>query len=314
MQDSVTMVGYSELETTRCFKDISNNMTSRTQAVIIATITANILTSLFGTIANILIIMAYYRNRRLREPKQNFIYFVLAITDLVIAAALQPSYTVATIVDLTYGIKSCTIWQAYLFQTLICINLSLTIFFILSLQMFITLAYPYQQYITKYRLKMTIIVSCFFCLSFATVTFIFDLAHIAVSWSYLFSFIVFSTVMLTWKWSHDLSVRHQRAIRNQLQTTSTFTSELAARKKILRAARTTLFIMLSLFVCYILTLGIIFPFYLITKEPVVERNRYLILWCVSMTLSYLNSLVNPCVLLYRNSGFRESVRRICHRN
>ena len=54
----------------------------------------NIFISLFGTQANGLVIMVYYRNPRLRNV-QNTIFLLLAITDFNVTAFVEPIYVVA---------------------------------------------------------------------------------------------------------------------------------------------------------------------------------------------------------------------------
>ena len=59
----------------------------------------NIVTSLLGTLANGLVIMAYYRNPGLRTI-QNTIFFLLAITDIGVTAFVQPIFAVAILSSL----------------------------------------------------------------------------------------------------------------------------------------------------------------------------------------------------------------------
>ena len=69
----------------------------------------NIVIGLFGTLANGLVILAYYRNHRLRNI-QNTIFLLLAITDITVTAVVEPIYVTA-IVDNILGKRRCRIWD-----------------------------------------------------------------------------------------------------------------------------------------------------------------------------------------------------------
>lgn len=68
----------------------------------------NIFISFFGTLANGLVIMAYYRDPRLHTI-QNTIFLLLAITDISVTAFVQPTY-VAAILSGLLGKPNCLLW------------------------------------------------------------------------------------------------------------------------------------------------------------------------------------------------------------
>ena len=78
---------------------ISNGVKAMSIEAVVAII--NIVISLFGTLANGLVIIAYYRNSRLRTVK-NTIFFVLALTDFSVGAFAESTY-VAAILDTFSG-------------------------------------------------------------------------------------------------------------------------------------------------------------------------------------------------------------------
>jgi hypothetical protein len=78
---------------------------TKTIALQTAVAIINIIIALFGTLANSLVIMAYYRNPRLRTI-QNTIFFVLAITDISVTAFVEPTF-VAVILSGFSGNLSC---------------------------------------------------------------------------------------------------------------------------------------------------------------------------------------------------------------
>ena len=124
----------------------------------------NILTSFCGTLANGLVITAYYRNPRLRSI-QNTIFFLLAITDISVTSFVQPTYAAAVLREVL-GSEHCLLWDIVALSTMAFIYLSLVTMVILSLQSYVTLAYPYhyQSIVTMRRLRITVICSWIFIL------------------------------------------------------------------------------------------------------------------------------------------------------
>ncbi len=118
------------------------------------------------------------------------------------------------------------------------------------------------------------------------------------------------TVIYTWIWTYKLVTRHRRAI----ETTHTpSTSKIMAEKKVLRSTVTAAVVISSLLACYILDLGCSFLYLLRVDWRSDNYDSYYILWCVAITMIFSNSLVNPCLVFWRNSSFRETVRGIYRR-
>ena len=285
--------------------DIFNE--NKDTATLYATIVINILLSLLGTVANGLIILAYCRNRRLRTI-QNLIFFSLAFTDISVTAFLQPVLVIINIRGVLGYTESCSILKLRALLSFVCVNLSLTTIVILSLQSFITLAYPYryQSMITKFRLKITFVSCWLFILTLTLITVVLNETKIAV---YGFLGIIVSTisiVVFTWIWTCRLVARHRRAIR---ATQNPSTPENVTKKKIIKSTVTAIVIISSLLGCYFLF--VIFYFhYAVTGQ---SGNLY-IPWIVAATLTYSNSLINPCLVFWRNSDFRETACNICSRD
>ena len=265
---------------------------------------ANIVASLFGTLANGLVIMAYYRNPRLRTI-QNTIFLLLAITDVGVTAFVQPIFVVAIISSLL-GNYSCILWGLQAILSSLFLELSLVTIAILSLQSYITLAYPYrwQSIITKSRLNLVFVFSWLFILLkipafFQQLDFVLTYGGICIVC------LAIITVVFTWCWTYKLVARHRKAI----QTTQTPSSgQNLAQKKILRSTVTAFAIILSLLACYFSTLCFyIFQMFLNTS---LSDNTYGILWSLAFTLMYVNSLVNPCLVFWRSTCFREAVQNI----
>ena len=264
---------------------------------------ANIVTSLFGTFANGLVIMAYYRNPRLRTI-QNTIFFLLAITDIGVTAFVQPIFAVAILSGLL-GNHSCILWGLKTILSFLFLELSLVTIVILSVQSDITLAYPYrwQSIITKFRLNLVFIFS--WLLIFLKNLAIFQHYNFVAYGTLCIILLAIITVVFTWCWTYKLVARHRKAI----QTTQTpASSHNVAQKKILRSTITAFAIISSLLACYFLILC----FFICQKflNASLSDNTYGVLWSLAVTLTYINSLLNPCLVFWRSTCFREAVQNI----
>ena len=271
--------------------------------IIVAAI--NIVVAVFGTLANGMVMLAYYRNRRLRTI-QNDIFLLLATTDIAVTVIIQPIYVVAIFSGLM-GKRDCLIWEIVVVLSWLFLGLSMATIVIISWQSYITLAYPYrnQAIITKHRLKIAVFFS--WLLMTAAVVKSTLLHHLSFA-SYLCAGVVLLTmisVLFTWVRTYKIVAKHRRII----QTSQTPTGgKLVTRKTVFRSTITALLVTLGLFLCY--SLGLLLSFHAMVNVWRVEHNLLLILYPVSWTLMYSNSLLNPCLLFWRNSGFRQTARNI----
>ena len=264
----------------------------------------NIVTSLFGTLANGLVIMAYYRNPRLRTI-QNTIFFLLAITDVGVTAFVQPIFAVAILSGLL-GNHSCILWGIQTILSSLFLELSLVTIAILSVQSYITLAYPYrwQSIITKSRLNLVFVFSWLFILLKPLA--IFQNSNFAVYGGICIVCLAIITVVFAWCWTYKLVARHRKAI----QTTQTPSiGQNVPQTKILRSTVTAFAIISSLLACYFLMLSL-FIFQNFLNASRLGDNTYGIIWALATTLTYLNSLLNPCLVFWRSTCFREAVQNI----
>ena len=271
-----------------------------------ATVIINIAIALFGSMANSLVIIAYYRNRRLRTI-QNTAFLLLAVTDIGVTAVVEPVYVAANLSALLAD-PSCSLWNANTLLSKLFLQLSLVTIVILSLQSYITLAYPYrwQIIITRLRFNSTVIASWLLVLFLTFSAFFHPTILTYVPPCVLSSAIV--TVVLTWCWTAKLVARHRKAIRTD-QTPST--GEDNSRRKILRSTVTAFAVISSLLACYLLTLCFVFLRKFLSPWK-IGYDTYVALWLVSVSLMYLNSLLNPCLLFWRSTPFRETAKRILH--
>ena len=270
--------------------------------VLKAVVAVNIILALFGTVVNSLVIMAYYLNPRLRTI-QNTIFLLLAITDISVTALAEPTY-VAFNLNMLTGQRSCVLLDANYISSILFAQLSLVTIVILSLQSHITLAYPYrwQSLVTKSRVCFTILISWTVISISAICGIVHEVfrGHIPAGVISLAIFIV----VYTWCWTYKLVSRHRREIHS-LQTPST--SQSASRTKILRSTITALVVILALVGCYLMILCfIIFEEFLGPSN--IGCDTYELVWSVAITLMYMNSSINPCLVFWRCNLFKQTVK------
>ena len=265
----------------------------------------SIIIALFGTLANGLVILAYYRNPRLRTI-QNMIFLYLAITDLSVTAVVQPVFAIVIVSGLL-GNQICLLWALDSVVSLLFVELSLVTITILSLQSYLTLAYPFrwQSFITKFRLNVAILLSWFLVLLKALTVFL-QYYGIFRYGSPCIIGLAFITVVVTWCWTQRLVSRHRKHIHTT-QTPSC--AQNVEQKKLLKSTVTAFAIIFSLLACYCLHLCL-FLFYDFLNPARLSSDTYGILVSVSATLAYLNSLLNPCLLFWRNTCFRDTVKNM----
>ena len=271
----------------------------------IALVVINIIFCLLGTAANSLVIIAYCRNSHLRTI-QNMLFLLLAFTDIGVTSFAQPAFAAAMLSDLL-GKRDCLVWNITIILSWLFIGLSLVTIAVLTLQTYITLAYPYrfQSIITKTRLIILVVVFWFVIAAPLLKTLI--LRHLALTNYICFGVILLPTifVIFTWLWIHKLVSRHRRVIETSQTPTG---PNFETRQTVLRSTITALFVTLSLFGCCCPT--IVFMLSEMISTWRVDQNIYLTLHQVSWTLMYLNSLLNPCLVFWRSSNFWKAARNI----
>ena len=264
----------------------------------------NVVFSLCGTMANVLIILSYWRYRNVRVL-QNTLFTLLAVTDLTITAFSQPIYIVA-ISQSAFSIYDCDLWFVIYVTSYLCIALSLVTVTILSWHSFVTLAYPYNYQRLAPYLKGLIAIS--WLTVFITITLLTCFASQRVFTMIGAIIIIFTllSVTTTWLWTYKLIRRHRRRIATS-QTPTNFTGNLVAQRKVLRSTMTICLVVGGLMICYLPGFArLIYTNVSASNSSVVEY----LLRPLTSTLMYANSLLNPCVVLWRSTEFRRAAQRI----
>lgn len=252
----------------------------------------SVVLAFLGTMANVLVITAYWHNRRL-QTLQNFLLVVFAMADLPVTACLQPMLVISVFVR-----NNCVFWDVYYIFSFLFIDLSLVTTVLLTLQTFVTLACPYRQ-------KMLTKVSCRVFLDTCHNV---DgycsynkewLIYLARAYVYCTSNSFYRSINMAVDMSDCLVLRHQNAIHSKHTPT-----RIMKGRKSLRSTLTVFIIISSLLVCYTLSL----TFMMFAKSRLLTDDRIpASLWSISALLMHTNSFLNPCLVFWRCSAFRQTV-------
>lgn len=164
----------------------------------IIAVVINIVTSLLGTLANGIVITAYYRSQQLRTI-QNTIFFLLAATDINISAIAQP-IAVGAIMSGLMGKRDCLVWEIATVSSWLFLAFSFATIVILSWQSYITLAYPYwsEAVFTKHRLKIAVALT--WLLTLAIVVKLTFLYHLNLAFHIATAVIILTMISVTFTW------------------------------------------------------------------------------------------------------------------
>lgn len=263
----------------------------------------NVINAFFGALANGLVIAAYYRNPRLGTI-QNVILCLLAIVDATVTAVVEPLFATAIITGLL-GKRDCIIWDITVILSWFFLGLSATTIAIISIQSYITLAYPYISIITKRRLA-TVAVFCLFFTAAGTFTStIFKYIELGSYICISLLSVTIVVVVFTWIWTYKLISRHRRVIQ---VTQTPAEHKCVKKKKILRSTVTAFLVTIRLIVCY--CFAILLCLSTLISAWKVDENINWIFYEVASTAMFLNSSFNPCLVFWRSRDFRKTVKNI----
>lgn len=272
----------------------------------IAYIVLNGLLSIPGISLNVLVIMVYWRNRNLRTSS-NMLLVVLACSDLMVNSIVQPLFMARSVKEIT-GTHNCLMWTLARLMSYFCCGVSLLTVAIISIERFITLAYPfgYQSIVSRLRLKIAITSTWLLTLAFV-------MSHLGpISYAILSSvgviLIILSiiTVITTWVWVQRLVRRHKNIIEST-QTPSRMKHKTAQ-------PRTEIFHTTS--TCYLIVGAVIwfyFPSVVMLAYNAINSDNFVALFLIAPwaeTIMFANSAVNPFLLFWRKKAFREKAREI----
>lgn len=271
----------------------------------VVTIFINVLLSLCGTFTNVLIIVVYGTTRRLRTLS-NMLLVTLAASDLLVTAVVQPLCAVRMLKEV-FGTHDCFLWTWVRLASYFSCGVSLLTVGIITVERFITLAYPYHHrtILTPTRLKITISSTWFASLAVVVSHLGLIPYNILVLVGAGLVLFTISTIVAIWLWILRLLRRHRARIKTT-QTPSSMDNKSLNCKQVFRTTKTSYLIVAALLFCYFPTLVMLAYF---STEP----NDFVAIFLVTPlaeTLMFANSALNPLLLFWRKSDFRNTAREL----
>ena len=277
----------------------------------ILVIIVNISLSIIGSIANGTLIAAYFRNKRLRN-EHNTLICSLSCTDFTVTAILQPLFVITKFGNVLATFDHCFLWSVNSLISFICLSVSLLSLVFISLERFAVLHYAcrYKLIVTHRRIKIAV------CSAWTLVLFIASL-HIFIRVHQItfifYAIIALLSVVLSFSlsiWTKKLLRHHRRSIKYN-QTAHRTKEQIKAEKKVIRLTTTVLFIAATLIACYIP--GTVMLLYEGIYETTNPDFYFIIRPCV-ITFMYVNSALDPCFILWRNTEIRQTAKNIFDRS
>ena len=268
--------------------------------------TISVILAVLGTIANFLVVLSYFKNSRLRTVS-NVPLVSLAFGDLMVTAVVLPLHTARLLKEI-YGTHNCVLWTFYRLLSYFPAGVSLLTVTFISVERFITLAYPYRYQTILTRIRMKIVVGIIWCLTFlmilANLWLIPNKVFLALSAAVVGICIV--TLLSIWIWVFKLLRNHKRRIatHNRPSQIATKPQQQNSQQEIHKNTHTSGAIVLGLILCY---LPLVFSLMYYFTEPTDFTFMFLVTpWSEMIMLGH--SFLNPLYIFWRKSEFRQTAR------
>lgn len=261
-----------------------------------------IILGVIGFILNSLLIIAYAKNSRLRSLP-SMMLMTVASSDVLISIFAEPLFAARLIMEVL-GTPNCPLWTTCRLVTYFSCGVSLLTIAIMSVERFITLAYPYRHHniLTPTRLKAVVITTWL-------TLFVFVVSHLRIVpqsvlllIGAILNVVSLIVVISIWVWIQRLLHKHKNTIW-AMQTPSDEPRRNC--KKVFRNTKTTYIVVASVLLCFfpaLLLMG-----YFALSESISFTVAFIVdPWLE--TLMFSNALLNPLLVLYRNKDFRECAR------
>lgn len=260
--------------------------------------------ALFGIIANILVVLSYFKNSHLRTLS-NIAFISLACSDLLVTTVVKPLHVTRFVLEI-YGGHNCILWTSKRLLSYFSIGVSLLSATVVSIERFITLAFPYryQTVLTKFRIN--VVITAIWLLTFVLVISNINLIPYTVLRAICTVIVILciSTLFGIWIWIYRLLRNHRRRITTNQQPS--FISK--SRKQTYKNTQTSGVIVTALILSY-LPLVVMLAYY--WTEPGSFTGIYLVTpWGETIILAH--SVFNPLYVFWRKSEFRQTARNCIH--
>ena len=271
----------------------------------------NILSFPVTILMNVLVIMAVKTIPRL-QSKYNILLACLAVTDLLVGAASQPTFIAGQIfvmkgLSLT---KHCRFLQETNSMFLIPPFASLLHLTLISIERFVALKYTfsYMTIVTGLRLKIAVVSSWVIaCLPGILLRSLSE-EFLNKAWFLLFPFVVLNLSLILFCHSsvYFVTRRHEKQIKCE-QVSLQAAADFAKEKK---ALKTTRIIIMALLVCFLPRLVYSLFSYVFYNSSSYTVNVTILSHPVFVSFLSLNSLCNPIIYCYRNKTFRKTCKEL----
>ena len=275
-------------------------------ALAMTAIILNILSFPVTILMNVLVIMAVKKRPRL-QSKYNILLACLAVTDLLVGAASQPTFIAGQI----YVIKGLSLTQHCRFlqetNSMFMIPPSASLFHLtlISIERFVALKYTFSSMtiVSGLRLKIAVVSSWVIaCLSGILLRSLSE-EYVNKVKFILFPFVVLNLFLILFC---HLSVyfvtrQHEKQIKCE-QVSPQATADFAKEKK---ALKTTRIIIMALLVCFLPRLA-----YANYNSSIYTVNVIILSQPVFVSFLSLNFLCNPIIYCYRNKTFRKTCKEL----
>lgn len=258
-------------------------------------------TALFGSIANALVILSYFKNNRLRTLS-NVPLLSLALSDSLVTGVVLPLH-VTRLVKEIYGTHDCLLWTLKRLASYFSAGVSLLTVTIISIERFITLAYPFRYQSILTTIRVNVVVAATWLVTFGSVVANIGLIPYKVLRAMATSVVILCscTMLLIWAWVYKLLRNHERRV-STFHMPSLSKSETVCRQETYRNTRTSGVIVTGLILCY-LPLVLMMAYY--WTKPKSFTGIYLVTpWGETIVLGH--SLLNPLYVFWRKSEFRQT--------
>ena len=274
-------------------------------AFFIFLIIVNLLTFPVTAVLNALVMISVQTKSRLRAHKSNVLLAFLALTDFTVGILVQPAFAAALIMLLLNEPRGYCVLKVLRHVTFV-VNASLFHLVLLTGERYIAMKHPfsYLTFVTEGRVLFASAMAWFLSISHSVLLLLSQpVFFICVSISSILSFAVISFCHVT---VLGETRRHERQLAAQ-QATSEAREEFERNKKAFKLTS----IILVLLILFVLIPGTL-PVVLISYREFTPEAVYLF-FSFTMSLVFLDSLLNPIVYALRLRQFRVAIIELLFR-
>lgn len=268
----------------------------------------SIFASLIGAVANLLVILAYFKRLRRHEFNTTLLAFLAAV-DLLITAVVQPLMISRHTLEL-FEEHSCLFWLIIRRLFEFSVPVSFLTVGLITYERYQALFCPIKYRSEKLRRRIKRAMVAIWIFAFVTTCLrmfeFFELIYFVLSLFIITALVVANTVIyfkigkMAASYTKDRRTAMAKSVEGELDT-----RKILAKDK--RSTRTLFYIFLSLFICYLPIAGAIL-YSLIAGDKGQQTMGFLfgyLAWADAF--AFLNSTLDPFIYCLRNPRLKEAV-------